>query len=430
MKRRLTLLDFFEYLMAVTFIINANSIYVHLPINENNLINYFLVIFMIVGVMGCFLYKNKVSVYRINKGITVATFFIIYCGFYILLRPNNIVGDLYLLVINCILIVYYFFCCNDYDIPAILFKFRNLICFIALVSIFMWVMCSIVSVIPQTGNVFSAWSDTGEYKVVPNFFYIYFETQKIDIFGFNNIIRNSAIFTEAPMASLNFSLALIIELFLCKKVSKKKVLIFIIAILTTFSMTGYILILMAFGIKLLLYTPKSNSAHILKLFLVPVCVVIVGYVGFNLLSEKLSSHSGSIRLDDFVAGYKAWQENIFFGTGGGEVNQQTLISYMSPFRLYNTGFSNSIMMILSGRGLYGGILYFGCIVKGLCDGIKQKNFNKFFFVVFFLYLFTITVIAYSYLTYFILIFLMNHKTSQNKNKSIRISSMRSKQALI
>lgn len=429
-KKRSRLIDFFEYLIAITLVINANSIYSYLPINENNLVNYVLVITMIIGVLGCFFYKNRFSVYRVNKGITVAVLFAIYCIFYLLLRPNNIVGDLYVMVVSCILIIYYFFCCNDYKVPNLLYKYRNLIWIIAVVSILMWILCSLLKVMPQTGNVLSGWSDTGEYKTVSNYFYIYFGTQTISSFGLNNITRNSAIFTEAPMASLHFSLALIIELLLCKKPSRKKVLIFIVAILTTFSMTGYLLILMVVGIKVLFYKPRNNFTCVLKFFLVPIGVVIVGYIGFNLFMDKLSSASGSIRVDDFVAGYKAWQDNIIFGTGGGEANQQALKSYMSSFRMSNTGFSNSVMMILSGRGLYGGALYFICIIKGLIDGVKNKNFNKFFFTAFFLYLFTITVMPYLYLTYFILIFFANNKTAkQAKNLNYKTAITHSNQAL-
>ena len=407
-----SLLNFFEYLLLLALVVNANTIYVRLPANENNLVHFIVLFMMTIGVVGCLFCKNKVSVKRFDKGIGVTILFIIYGVIFILARPNNLVGDLHMMVACSVLLLFYFLYCSDNEIPSLFYKYRNVIFWIACVSIFMWLFCSVFRIFPATGEVYSSWSNTGEYKRVPNYLYIYFETQTTDSFGLNNIVRNTAIFTEAPMASLHFSLALLVELFFSKKISKTKAIVLIIAIITTFSMTGYLLVLMAVGIKILLYKPRHDSVRLAKYFLAPVGMVAVFSVGFLLVKSKLSSSSGSVRLDDFVAGYEVWRENILFGTGSGELHHEAVVSHMSSFRLNNTGFSNSTMMVLSERGLYGGILYLSCFVKGIYDAIKHKNLNKFLFTVLFLYLFAITVMASLYLTYFILIFLANHKSEQ------------------
>ena len=50
----------------------------------------------------------------------------------------------------------------------------------------------------------------GVTRLVPSYNNIYFETQRISAPLLGDIYRNSSIFSEGPMASLNFTLGLLI----------------------------------------------------------------------------------------------------------------------------------------------------------------------------------------------------------------------------
>ena len=85
--------------------------------------------------------------------------------------------------------------------------------FIAVLSVIMWILCSLIKVIPPTGTIPFNWTAVnGVYSFIPTYGHIYFETQDINLPFIGNIIRNTAVFTEAPMASLNFCIAFLLKL--------------------------------------------------------------------------------------------------------------------------------------------------------------------------------------------------------------------------
>ena len=76
---------------------------------------------------------------------------------------------------------------------------------------------------------------------------------------------------------------------------------------------------------------------------------------------------------------------------------------MGNWRTFNTGFSNSLMDLLSGGGLYLTVGYFLCFGRGIFINIHIKNWNKFWFTILTLYLFILIIFTYSYILIFILI---------------------------
>lgn len=110
-----------------------------------------------------------------------------------------------------LIFVFFFFIQESNNRHELLLKYRNLMIFISAVSIVFWLLGSIFHLVHPSGVVQSVWTNTGNPKPVPNYFNLYFETQ--ELYGF---ARNTAIFTEAPMASLHFSIALFVEMYIEK----------------------------------------------------------------------------------------------------------------------------------------------------------------------------------------------------------------------
>lgn len=122
-----------------------------------------------------------------------------------------------------------------------------------------------------------------------------------------------------------------------------------------------------------------------------------------LLNEKLNFDSGSsgIRLDDYKVGLTAWMSHPLFGIG--IQNTHELIRFMGNWRTFNTGFSNSLMDLLSGGGIYITSSYVFCFFRGISTSTKTKDWNKFWFILLTIYLFILTIFTYSYILLFLLI---------------------------
>ena len=117
---------------------------------------------------------------------------------------------------------------------------EKIIIVIAVVSLTFWLVGSLLGIIQPSGIEYTIWSSTDGSEVpVNNYYHLYFETQYQHFFT-TTIIRNSAIFTEAPMCSFMFCFAFLVELFKKKKYNVKICILLLISIVTCISTTGYV----------------------------------------------------------------------------------------------------------------------------------------------------------------------------------------------
>lgn len=254
---------------------------------------------------------------------------------------------------------------NGYNL---LIKISNIMVLLSLISIVMWTLASVLGVLHSNNFVSIHW---GIDRYIKNYYYIYFETQLTNIGSFP-IYRNSGIFTEGPMYTLNLTLALIIELFIRNKVKLKNIIILFITILTTLTTTGMVMTVVIFLAKYLISSKGREKKKLsFKPFILPIVGILAIIIIQILLNSKSDSASYSIRLDDFVAAFKAWKENFIFG--GGYNQDDPIVKYMSSFRSYNTGFSNSIMIVLAQGGIYLFIVYLIPFFLSIIQSFKLRR---------------------------------------------------------
>lgn len=391
-------INIFYYLFALVLCLDCCSIWTAMP--SISWFDNFLIIMLTISVLGCLLTSK---IYKNNfLKITFFIFFVVlYSLLYIVINPINI-SLLIKVILKCLIVTTFFLLINNENmVLKVLFSYEKIILFICIVSLFFYLFGSILGYIRSTGFIYTSWTNSTEFKKVPTYYNIYYETQYLE-FVFFRIPKNSAIFTEAPMCSLHFSIALLIELFLKKEYKISKCIILAVGIISTFSSTGLILLVLALTIKYILISPKMKIFKLIKIITIPIIIVIAILASEYILMDKLSSLSGSTRLDDFRAGWKAWSNSPLFGNG----YNASLVKYMSSFRLNNTGFSNSPMLILAYGGIYMLSPYIYCIIFGFWNNLKQKKYFYVCFVAFFVYLFTVTVVPYQALTMYILAFFL------------------------
>ena len=209
--------SFFCYIIAGIFIYDCRSMY-SIAWHVGKLPNYILVI----SILGCiFITLSGVNRDKLKEMVIISLIFTLYMGIYAIFSINK--NLIFWLTSVVVLFIWQLELIQDKEkIPQILLCYKNLIFIIALISLFFWFFGSILKIIRPSGIVLSSWGAIGNnLNIVPSFHNLYFETQnfRTGIEILNGVQRNTAIFTEAPMAALNFSIALLIE-FLDKHKSK------------------------------------------------------------------------------------------------------------------------------------------------------------------------------------------------------------------
>ena len=397
--------ELFDLLFAFIIIYFTRSMWSTIPsIHAVNMALYGLMVVVTVSKLG--LSRKSIRANRI-----VATVIIIfYLLLFAIIRPINIEDYLRVCITTCLTMIYF-------SIPSrigkngenVFLAYEKIILFITLISLFFWLSGSIIGIVKPSGIIETSWSGSDTLKKVSTYYYLYFTPQTGNLFSIKGIVRNSSVFVEAPVASYHLCLALMIELFVKKKQNKLSIILLCVGVVSAISMTGYTIAVLAISLHVFFSKEDRSIWRVIRVIILPLAALIVGIVLYNILQQRLGTGSGNTRIDDFVAGFKAWKDAILFGNGYG--NAESYIKYMSSFRYFNRGFSNSPMQILAYGGIYLFTPYFVGFTVGLFRSIKQRD--TLFFFILFLGMFVITVLPFQPLTVFVILYFVYFKATAN-----------------
>lgn len=413
-----------EYLAAACMIIQCRTVYMHLQ-DYGMIVNRTVWVIMMAALAVCVLHcidenyglSPDSSIRR--KLVFICIGVTVYAAVFLAANPVN-----YLRVIRCagaVLMMLVLALCDRKNecTVRILGCFRTLMVIIAGASICFWILISIFKIIPCTGTAYMDWSATGEYAKINSFLGIYFETQWMDFALFP--VRNCGIFVEGPMAGAAYSIALLAGyMFEHAKITESRqyihrrisTCILTLAVLSTFSIICYgFLVAMAFA-QLVIKWYSGGPVSVVKKVAAAVLIIAGAVTVVALSVYKLRSPITGTRFNDFVVGYHAWLAHPFFG--GGFESLEYLQQFMPEWRSFDTGFSNSPMEILAQGGLYLAVPYVYAFVSPAVNSARNKDLRLFASVIMFAYLFTFIVIPYQYITFFILILLVNESKGRIK----------------
>ncbi len=385
------LANILEYFISAAFLLSMHSIYVSTVANKLR-INIVLVALLLLYIAFKFYIKDPNYTYKKIKksiikykwiGLSYFLYFIIFALLNRTINSNFI--STFIMILPMLFLIYSI---DSKAINNFFVKLLKILLVVSVVSLVLYLFIDVLGLFKYTGKIYIDW---GTKKYVDSFLGIYFKTQYTTFKGLI-IPRNTSIFTEAPM----YSLALIISLAFYEFIYKKKRSpivrsILILSVLTTFSTTGYIAIIIIYVSKLLTKFLKGKNKTI-KISFIAVLVVSVLISGV-LLVNKLKTNSGSIRVDDYKACYKTWvNSNILYGAGYN--NMDAVVANMSDFRSNNQGLSNSIMYVLAEGGILLFIVYLIPFVYSIYRSIVKKDYNVMYFSIIIGYLFITTMFCH------------------------------------
>lgn len=331
------------------FVTTSTSRYVYLSI----IVSGFLLLFFSWG-------AEKENFKKISKS-HFGFFLIIYIIFivhFVLFSIHITSTRTYLMQFVSLFLLFFpiiWFYISLYGYKDLLTAFVNVVVVISVISIVFWLLGSILHILSPSGQVESSWGTT---RYFPSYHSLYFETQNGTVFG-NVFVRNSGIWPEAPMFAMVLTFSWISELFMLKRHKKLIISILIIALISTLTSTAYVILVLTFFIKFIPVVTHRKTVFPLFIFIVALIVFAVPIFGVLMqsINAKMTSLSGSIRIDDYLAAGKSWKHALIFGHGYSNY------SYISQFMdlgvrqeyyngrlFYNQGLANSWSQIVSDGG--------------------------------------------------------------------------------
>ena len=412
--RRISIVDFFEWIIAIVSIIDFNTIWLYMdntPSYKNILMSGILLGSVLIAVL--FRKNRRYLKQAISSSFCILFLIIIFA----VIHPIRLDGVFRMGISAAACVFYCRFSKKENGIPSFIFKIEKLIFAITVVSLFFWFFGSLLHVIQPTHYVHEVWTGIGRFQgaLSPSYFGLYYSTQKEYIFGIL-IERNTAIFAEAPMASIMFTIALLIDYSLKEEPSKYRPYIYSIAILSTASTTG-ILGLGVFWIMVLSTDNRTKTIlfKLLKYIGVPILLIGGTIVGGALLQDKLISVSGINRLADWIYGFQGWLIKPFFGYGYSEDILDALATRLGVKMI---GYNNSITPVLINGGLFLLFPYIYAFSKARVYAISKQKKKLLIFTIVYFFEFLVTISSYKFMT-FIILAAMCSFNSMDKEKYLK-----------
>lgn len=376
-----------EYLLVFCIILEFNTPYLIFP-EVKRMIQVFP-IFILLGLL-------IISNYSITKKVNILVFIYLVGALFpmLALRDHNYPSYIIRYVLILPLLWMYLshrkeFGSSVYN--SLFLKYSNVMVIIAVASLVMWFLCSILQVVPATSFFPYEWGSSIDF--IPTYWGVYFETQSIAPLG-EKIWRNTGIFNEGPMYNMALCVAFIIEYFIQPFRSKTKLWILAIAIFTTFTTTGQFF-LMGIGIWSV-FNRMGRRYRILLLLVVPILLYFGYVVAGTLLANKKATggeDSMNLRTEDITWCMEAGMEHPMLGVG------LTLREGESLWHGKTLGRSNSLFAVFARGGLFVLILYIGALLLIPYLYYRKYKDPKWFYAMFrFFLVFTVTVSFLNYLT--------------------------------
>ena len=296
-----------NYILGMLLIVSTRGIWLY---EVNSRISYGQVSFALsllltlIGLANLLKYKRI----RIKKTVfTKITITVSMLAFYFFVNRINRVTYTTLFAAPIITGIIYFIFEKESD-DSLWCSYSDLVCILAAISLIFYIGGTLLQIIPSTRTATFEWAYVRSCKT---YFNLYYESQKIK--GATLTLRNCGIFPEAPMYNMVLCTALAVEMFLKPQISKKRIQLLMITIVTTLSSTGYLFIIFALLFKYAVNTFKTNRLTGKKILFI-VYIALGGLALFFLMNYRLTYQSGinsnAVRFDHLWACLKTWSQHI------------------------------------------------------------------------------------------------------------------------
>ncbi len=270
--------------------------------------------------------------------------------------------------------------CNMHDFIEAFLKLMTIIAFVSVIGF------AFASLIVKIGFIPSVYNSVGK-----EFKFLLFTNVPIE--GFT---RNYGPFTEPSRFQAYLNLTLILLLFTDNKISYKRVIIVLLALVTTFSTTGYLVIVVTliafiFSKKVKM---KMGTKALLAFPLIVGCVVLfyTNDIFSNAINKLLKGGedvSASTRYDSIKINLLIFKDNFFFGAGFSG-SEEAFASIMSKYGFNAQTNTITPLIYFSKFGVVVGLYY----IFNLFTAAKHLSNSKSYGIIFLALLLMVSGISF------------------------------------
>lgn len=400
------LCDMLEYFIVFITFIFGQSVWIRVNYNTHVYENLTLAAVCIAMVfLALTWYKGNIEIYK--KDMTRLGYILVLLVVYLLTSSWQYEYSFKITLLRVILpfTVFYFYFLRPNSFYSFMEKYAEMVYLFAAISVVLYFFGSIMNILPP---LWTAYNWVGTTLSAKNYLHLMYECQNVIFFG-TEFVRNCGIFCEAPSYAVPLLMALAYELFYSKKMSKKRIIVFLLTMVTTFSTKALVIACVAVLLKVIVFSLDrsinlSRSQRTFKNLvktIMPVAFAGVVVVAAMILNQKLDSNSFVDRMDNIQASLRAFFDSPLVGVGLG--NERAITKYC----LYITqwqGLSMGATTLLAEGGLLLTYVYLLCFVHAVM--VKSNHLETFCFGFVFLlvlfssnipyFLFTIILIAAGY----------------------------------
>lgn len=268
----------------------------------------------------------------------------------------------------------------------------NSVFVINIFSLIFYILGPTLKILSPTNTVSIFW---GLSKNIASFYNVFFVAQP----GAYSILtqgRNTGLFVEGPMYAFVIVVAILFELFLLTNKKKIRLLVGLIALITTYSTTGLIVTIIA--ILFYVFDNFEKEKGIIKLAIlgmVPGMLLFVTFFILKLLDEKMNmGHSDDIRISNFNNAIHNWASRPLVGYG-----------FKAESTGNFTGHTSVFSQVIQDGGLLFLLYYSLPFIEVTGYFLKRRIYGIVFFVICYLLLIFNTAVTYTTISIAILAFL-------------------------
>lgn len=286
------------------------------------------------------------------------------------------------LVIAFFDLIYFYFFTRETNRGLFIKDIINIVFGINLMSLLFYVLGPTLNILSPTNMVNVSWA---KYFNISSYFGLFFVAQP-GSYSILNQGRNTGLFIEGPMYAFVISIALLFELFLTKDRKPYRVLIGLVALFTTYSTTGFIVI----AIALLFYvidnmSKMKRSMKFAFTILLPILFFVAYFFISKILNEKINmGHSDEVRMNNISSALKNWLSRPIVGYGFKAERRANLSGHTSVFS-----------QVVQDGGIMFLFYYIHPIFIFIKKALKSRNLSSLFFMVCYLILILNTVVTYT-----------------------------------
>lgn len=409
-------ISFLEYFLVIILILECCSNYTEMVSAEiPTTLCYRYIVIAIAGILLLYhLNQNKSLVRKNILQMFVPVAIVLYALFFwkYNVQPQHDEWRNADFLANFVIVLPMFICLlwlmkKEGNLYGLLYKYSNVMSVYAMLSVIVYFVLMINSDVLPVVTTESVWTSLGSVVRISNFFNVCgIKQSDLGKILQYTVYRNIGAFPEPLMFCIPLISALYIELFLKKHIRWTRVIVLSVAVLTTQASLGLLLLLLAWGLKVL-----EISKGKYRKYIIVVTVIGVMAIGCFIVKNKLNysgSHplsSFSAHIEDYVLALKCFRDNPIFGTGYQSV--AGIWNYMSEERFAtNRGLSNSIAVVLAQGGIVLGILCMSPFLIGLLNIFNKKNYRIALWMVGVFGLYVLTIFHYHY--YMIFLFALGY----------------------